>query len=178
MLCTCEPDSFGAEIAGNLRVVRCIRIGPHLHLADLIGPVHNRLEVTGHLSVNRRDAAFVNKPRGAVQRDEIVRAVHFSIDGQRFVFLTDQGLRTARYTAFAHTARHNRRVGRHAAARGQNAFGGRHALNVLRGGLFADQDHRAPHLLGFGGLLRGKGDLPGRRARGCRETLCHMFCSR
>ncbi len=47
----------------------------------------------------------------------------------------------AGHTALAHAAGHNGRVRGHAAAHGQDALSSVHALDVLRRGLQADQDH-------------------------------------
>ena len=50
----------------------------------------------------------------------------------------------------AHLARHERRVGADAAARGQDAFRREHAADVFRRGFLAHQEHLALVRFGFG----------------------------
>ena len=69
-----------------------------------------------------------------------------------------------------HAARHNRRVARHAAARGENALRRMHAVNVFGAGFRAHEDHGVAvggELLGF---IRGERDFAGGRARRCGKA--------
>ncbi len=59
----------------------------------------------------------------------------------------------------AHAARHHGGVRGHAAAGGEDAFGGVHAVDVLRRGLHAHQDDFAAVGLELGGLVRREHDL-------------------
>ena len=71
----------------------------------------------------------------------------------------------------AHAARHHRRVAGHAAARGQDAAGGVHAVDVLGAGLDAHQDDRLALLRPALRLVGVEHHRAGRRARAGRQTL-------
>ena len=71
----------------------------------------------------------------------------------------------ARDAGLAHAARHHRGVRGHAAPRGQNAFGGMHAVNIFRAGFDPDQDDPAVHRLQPLGLVGIEDDFAGGRAR-------------
>ena len=63
--------------------------------------------------------------------------------------------------AFAHAAGNDRRVGGHAAAGGQDALGGMHAVDIFGRGFDAHQDDLAADL-GFGfGFIGGKNHFAG-----------------
>ena len=70
----------------------------------------------------------------------------------------------------AHAAGNHRRMAGHAAARGEDALGGMHAVNVLRAGLDAHQNDLAAFLFGDDRLLGGEDDLAGRRPRRGRQA--------
>jgi hypothetical protein len=65
------------------------------------------------------------------------------IGHQRAALVVDAERAGARDAGLAHAARHHRRVAGHAAARGQDAFGRVHAVNVFRAGLDAHEDDLA-----------------------------------
>ena len=67
----------------------------------------------------------------------------------------------------AHPARDDRRVRGHAAVDGEDPFGGDHPVDVVRGRLLADEDHRA----GLRALDRGVGVEDDRAARGARGRV-------
>ena len=58
-----------------------------------------------------------------------------------------------------HAARDHGRMARHAAARGEDADGGMHALHVLRRRLDARQDHRVALPFQMNGLVRIEHEL-------------------
>ena len=70
----------------------------------------------------------------------------------------------------AHAARHHRRVRGHAAARGENAFGGVHAVDVFRRGFDPHQNDFWPSALSCVGLVGGEHDLARRRAGRGRQA--------
>ena len=79
----------------------------------------------------------------------------------------------ARNAGLAHAARHDGRMGRHAAACRQDAFGGVHAVDVLGRGLGPHQDGLAAGRLGVLGVFGGENDLALRGARRGRKTGRH-----
>ncbi len=74
-------------------------------------------------------------------------------------------LACARYAGPAHAARDHRRMAGHAAAAGDHAPGGVHAVDVLRRGLLADQDHRLGQGVQPLGLVGLEHDLARGRSR-------------
>ena len=129
---------------GARRRPACRRWCARFRRADLVGPAHQRRR-------NRRTARagrVGTAPRmtspvapsmvmivAALDRDVAhrQRAAPCVVDAQR-AGAGDAGL--------AHAARHHGRVAGHAAARGQDALGRVHAVDVLGAGLDAHQDHR------------------------------------
>ena len=69
-----------------------------------------------------------------------------------------------------HAAGDHGGVAGHAAAGGQDARRGVHAVDVLRAGLLADQDHALADMGQVLGLVGGHHDLAGGRARACRQA--------
>ena len=76
----------------------------------------------------------------------------------------------ARDAGLAHAARDHRRMRGHAAARGEDAFGGVHAVDVLRRGLDPHQDDLLAVGLELRRLVGREHDLAGRRARRGRQA--------
>ncbi len=84
---------------------------------------------------------FVNLAGGAIDGDDLAAPDRDAAAGH--LALGDVDLERARAgnAGPPHAARHNGRMAGHAAARGQNAFCGVHAVNVFRAGFGAHQDH-------------------------------------
>ena len=175
-----QADAAGAEPAGAGAVRAGVRVGVHAEAALVVGVHHDRvhgpdqvvglvgvrvqlaLEVAHDLGRDDRDLAQVDDTAGAVDGDHVALAdrdaagrgellrlgVHFESLGA-----ADAGL--------AHAAGDHGRVAGLAAAAGQDALGGDHAVQVVRVGLAADQDD----LLALGGQLDGAGAS---RRRPCR----------
>ena len=70
----------------------------------------------------------------------------------------------------AHAAGNDGRVAGHAAAGGQDAAGHVHALDIFRGGFFADQDDSLAFLAGLGGIGSGEVQGAGGSAGGRGQT--------
>ena len=90
---------------------------------------------------------------------------------KRLLGVGDDHLAGAADAGLAHAARDHGGVAGHAAARGQDALGGVHAVDVLGRGLDPHQDHGLAggrHLLG---MVGAEHDLAGRRARRGRQAL-------
>ena len=86
---------------------------------------------------------------------------------ERCIGVVDADIAGARNARLAHAAGDDRGVRCHAAASGQNALGGVHAVNVLRARLDAHQDHLPSLRLEPFGLIGIEHDAAagGRRAR-------------
>ena len=85
--------------------------------------------------------------------------------------IVDPDAANARDAGLAHAARDHGRMRCHAAAGGENAFGGMHAVNVLWAGLDAHQDDALAGRLQALGFIRIEDDGAGGRARRGREAL-------
>ena len=173
-----QPDAFGAEGDGVGALVRLIGVGAHLQPALAVRPLHElrvllvhrrRFRIDAAIDEHahdfaglRRHAAEEHLAGGAVDRDVIALLedrtrpgdAHLTcrvVDGQRFA---------AGDAHLPHLPRDQRGVAGHAAARRQNALGGRHAADVLGRGLDAHQDHRVAPSRRSLGVLRVEHDLP------------------
>ena len=93
--------------------------------------------------------------------------------GELLVLLVhDDGAATGD-AALAHAAGHNGGVRGHAAANGQDALGGLHALDILGRGLQTDQDHLLAPGSPFLGVLGGVDDLAAGGAGRGGQRLAH-----
>ena len=110
-------------------------------------------------------APFEHLAGAAVDGDDVALAEGRAHRHQRAGLVVDAQRAGAADAGLAHAARHDRGVAGHAAARGQDAVRGMHAVDVLRAGLDAHQDHLPAERLQLLGLLRGEDDLAGRGAR-------------
>ncbi len=108
----------------------------------LVGPFHQRAEIAGHRRLDHRDGADEHLAGRAVQRDGLAGADRLAAGRQRLGVVVDRDAAGAGDAGPAHAARHHRGVAGHAAARGQDAAGGVHAVDVLGAGLDAHQDDR------------------------------------
>jgi hypothetical protein len=143
---------------------RRLGVGAHLERADLVGPAHQRGEVAGQLRLRIATSPSSTSP---VEPSMVMRSPLQRADRRRHRALGDsrRGAAGARDAGLAHAARHHRGVAGHAAARGQDALGGVHAVDVLGARLDADEDD----LLALGGsalgVVGGEDDLAGGGAR-------------
>ncbi len=90
--------------------------------------------------------------------------------GERVRGIVDADRAGAGDAGLAHAARHHRGMGGHAAAGGEDALGGVHAVDVLGARLDAHQDHLAPLRLQQLGFVGGEHDLAGRGAGRGRQA--------
>ena len=170
MLGAAEPDAFGAERARHARVGRRLGVGAHLHAADLVGPFHDRGEIAREFRLLHRHGALQHLAVAAVDRDDVAVAEGDAHRHQRAGPVVDAQRAGARNARLAHAAGDDRRVARHAAARGQDALRRMHAVDVFRARLDADEDHLPAERLRLLGFMRGKDDLAGRRTRRSRQA--------
>ena len=182
-----ESDALGAEPDRARRVLAGIGIGPDAEAAALVSPCHDpvhgadqligirfqgALEVLHHRGGHHRDLAEVDHAGGAVDGDDVTLADrHSPRRGEAAARDVDLKLVGAAHAGLAHPAGDHRRVAGLAAAAGQDAARGDHAVQVVRVGLAPDQDDV---LAGRGQLDRARGlehDLADRRARRCADAL-------
>ncbi len=162
---------LGAELAGLESVGRGVGVGAHLHRAVLVGPPHDPAEVAADLGRDRVDLLAVDVAGGTVEGDPVVLGETVPTEAEALAVRGEGDVAEAGHAAGAHAAGDHGRVGGHAAARGEDAVGVVHALDVLGGGLQANQDDGFAGLAAGGGVLGGEGDLAGGRTRGRREAL-------
>src|SRR5699024_5554453 len=108
-------------------------------------------ELAADGGVHGGDSLAVNVAGGAVQAQPVALVVDLAGELKLLVGLVHLDGAAAGDTAGAHAAGHHGGVRGHAAADGEDALGGDHALDVLGRGLQTDQDH----LLAPGGPLLG-----------------------
>ena len=147
-----KADAFCAEGARHARIERRFGIGAHLHAARGIRPFHDGGEVAGEFRLQHGDRALQHLAIAAVDGDDVALAEGLAHRDQRAGLVVDAQRTGARHAGLAHAARHDRRMAGHAAARGEDAFGGMHAVDVLGAGLDAHQDRLAPLRLGVLGI--------------------------
>ena len=138
-----EPDAFGAEAHGGLGVGRRVGIGAHAELAHLVGPADQRGKFAGELRLDHVDLAGEHLAGRAVDGDEVALFERLAAGGHGLRGVIDAQRAGAGDAGLAHAARNHGGVRGHAAAGGEDAFGGVHAVDVLRRGLHAHQDDLA-----------------------------------
>ena len=168
-----QADALSAELAGLSGVVGGVGVGADLQAAVLVTPAHDTAELAADGGVGGGHRAVIDVTGGAVQGDPI--ALHIGLAGQLklLVGLVHLDLTTAGDAALAHAAGHDGGVGGHAAANGQNALSGLHALDVLRRGLQADQNDLLTALSPCLGVLSGKDNLTRGSTGGSTQSLAH-----
>ena len=184
-----EADALGAEGNRVGGLIGLIGVGADVDLAHAVGPLHDLLvhlvhrgvlriespvdEHLQHLARARRDVAEHHLAGRAVDRDVIALADHFlaAVDAHLGGLVVDLQHFAARDADLAHLAGDQGRVRGHAAARGEDAFGGVHALDVFGRGLDADEDDRHAVLREADGVFGVEGDDARRRARTGVEAL-------
>ncbi len=139
-----QPDSFGAKIARDLRVVGSIGIRTHAQFAHRVRPRQKFFEVRRHLGIDRRHPPLDHFARRSVERDVLAAAHHRAIRRQRARAVIDLQRRHSRHARLAHPARDHRRMTRHPAARREDSFRHLHPLDIFRRRLDAHQNHFAP----------------------------------
>ena len=132
--------------APNLRAVSASigvsALARTFHAAGLVGPFHQGAEIAGHGGLDHRDGADEDLAGGAVQGDGFAGADELAAGRQHLGVVVDADAAGAGDAGTAHAAGDDGGVAGHAAAGGQDALGGVHAVDVLGAGLDADQDDR------------------------------------
>ncbi len=114
MLGAAQADPLGAEAAGDLRVMGRIRVGAHAERTYLIRPFHDGPEVPGKLRIDRGHLAEHDVSGAAVEGDKVALFYRFVVCLEYPFLIINLKLAAAGHAAFAHAARDDRRVRRHA----------------------------------------------------------------
>ena len=185
MLGAAQADAFRAELARSFGIARNVGIGAHAELAaEYIRPSHERRHDAGRrIGVDGVGLSGEGLTGGTVERQPVAflqRHLLAAHGHTHFLALrVDVDVARAGYARGAHAAANHGCVAGHAAARGENALGHFHPVNIVRHGLFAHQDDRSR-----GGLLHGivgveydgshrsgENHAANRGARRCRQSL-------
>ena len=135
-----QADAFGAELHSLRGVAGVIGVRADAQNAEAVGPLHEAVKVAADGGLDGLDGAAVDVAGGAVDGDPVALVVILAGEGEVLLFLVHGDLTAAGDAAGAHAARDDGSVGRHAAADGQDALCGSHALDVLGAGLKTDED--------------------------------------
>ena len=173
MLGAAQADALSAQLTGLGGVVGGVGIGADLQPAILIGPGHDAAEVAAHAGVHGGHSAVVDVAGGAVQAQPVALVIGLTGQGELLVLLVHDDGAAAGDAALAHAAGHNGGVRGHAAANGQDALSGLHALDILGRGLQTDQDHLLAPGSPFLGVLGGVDDLAAGGAGRGGQSLAH-----
>ena len=172
-----QADALGAKFARGFGIHRGFGIGAHAHAADLVGPFHQGAEIARHRRFDHGDRADEDLTGGAVQGDGLAGADIFAASREDLGVVVDADAAGAGDAGPAHAAGDHGGVAGHAAARGQDAAGGVHAVDVLGAGLDADQDDG----LAFGsaafGLVGAEHDGAAGGARAGGQALAQQACA-
>src|SRR6185503_332418 len=116
-------------------------------------------QTLNHFAGGGLDLPGVNRTAGAVDAKWIAFGEDAAGDGQSFgVVINLQGAGPAN-TDLTHLTGHQGRVRTHAAARGENAFGGDHAAEIFGRGFHSNQQDLFPTLGGFDSAFGVEVDL-------------------
>jgi len=170
MLGAAKADAFRAEGHGVSRLVGLVGVGPDLQGPVLVRPLHDlgeRLVDRGILGIERlldqdlkdlgrlgADLALEHLAGRAVDGDPVAFFESAALDRHGVLGVVDEELAAAGDAHPAHLAGHEGGVGGHAAAGGQDALRGAHALDVLGRSLDTGQDDLLAPLGPVGGVDR------------------------
>ncbi len=163
------------------RLLGRVGVGAHVHARRLVAPLHQLLEVLELLGLLRGlvavdqagddlgrrglDLAGVDLAGRAVDRHPVAFLERLAGHRHRARLVVHFHRRGAADADLAHLARHQRGVRRHAAARGEDAFGRDHAAQIFGRRLDAHEQHLLALLRGRDRAVGVQVDLPGRGAR-------------
>ena len=153
-----QADAFRAQRARLLGVAGGIRVGADAQTAVLVGPLHHAAEFAADGSVHGGDLAVVDAAGGAVDAQPVALDEGLAGEDELLVLLIHGDLGAAGDAAGAHAAGDDRRVRGHAAADGQDALRGLHALDIFGRGLQANQNNLLALFIPFLGVLGGEDD--------------------
>ena len=166
-----EADALGAERAGLGGVFGGVGIGADAELFELVDELHELLELFVFAGVDGLQGAGVHIAAGAVQAEHVAFLERLLADLEGLLDFVDLDVGGADDAALAPAAADERRVAGHAAARGEDAGGGAHAVDVFRIGLFTDHDAGEFLLVAGHGVLGVEDNLTDRAAGTGGEAL-------
>ena len=170
MLGAAEADAFGAELDGGAGVVRGIAVDADAELAERIRPAHQGAEFAGHRRLDHRHPPGQHLAQRTVDGDDVAGLEGAPADAHGAAAVIDADRAATGNAGLAHAARDHRGMRGHAAAGGQDAFGGVHAVNVFGAGLDPHQDHLMAIGLQLGRFVGREHDFAGGRARRGRQA--------
>jgi hypothetical protein len=175
MLGTTEADALGPETPSGAGIVRRLRIRAHFQPARLVGPLHESREITRQLRLDGRHLAQHDLAGGAVDGDELAVLHRRPADRHSARLHVDPQIAGAGDARPPHAAGDDGGVAGHAAARGQDAGGGVHAVDVFRTGLDPHENDAVTLGSPMLGLVGGEGDAAaGRSRRGRKAARDHL----
>ena len=145
MLGAAQPDALGAVAQRSLRVFGVVSVGPHTEAAELVGP-RQQLGQPLVVEVGRHggDLADVDVAGGAVDRHPLALLHLLAGHGEAAVRHVDLDRGGARHGRLAELPGDERGVAGAAAARGEDAHRGEHAVDVVGLGLGPHEQDVAP----------------------------------
>src|ERR1035437_4707464 len=171
-----QSDAFGAELARHFGVARDIGVGAHAELAaEFVGPRHEALQhAGGWVGIQGVGLAGEDFAGGTIERNPVAftERDHLAVDGDGdfLLMLVDGEGFGAGDAGSAHAAADYGGVAGHAAARGEDALGDFHAVDIVRYGFLADQ-YDGGRLGGYDGVIGREYDGADRSAGGGGQTL-------
>ena len=155
-----QADALGAEVAGDLGVLAGVGVGPHgeLALPDAVGPAEDDVELGGGSASASAMAPSTTSP--VVPSREMVSPSATVTDADGELVAGDLHRVGAHDGGDAPAAGDDGGVAHQAAAGGEDALGHLHAVDVLRRGLVADEDHLLAALGRVDGVVGGEVHAP------------------
>src|SRR5262245_26297606 len=112
-----QPNAFGTELPGDLRVAWCVRVAPHPELAITVRPFHELRKVASEVGLNEWCLAQDHLTSRAVDGQELIRLNYLVANAAVARSLIYYQLPAADDTALPHAAGHDRGMRRHTAPR-------------------------------------------------------------
>ena len=167
MLGPAEADALGAELARLRGVLRGVGVRAHAQAPNVVGPLEDRPEVLVDRRRNEWDGTHDDSPCAAVDGDHVTGAEIVLADAHRARGDVDREVLAPCHARLTHPASDNGGMRGHAAAGRQDAGCTDEAVDVVRRGLQADEDHVFARSAALLGRIRVEHDRSRRRAGRC-----------
>ena len=165
-----KADPLGAEAERRLGVRRRLGVGADAQATRAIRPAHEGREIVGERRLDGGHRAFQQLAARAVDGDRIPGGDHHPARPALARRLVDAERACPGDAGPPHAAGDDGGVARHAAPAGDDPPGRVHAVDVLRAGLGAEQDHGLAAIGAVFRLVGVEDDLAAGRARRCRQA--------